>query len=317
MQRFAGLSVVERPGGSPTSTAAGYGFGLVEELSTDLGRVVQHSGGYPGFGSHMRWHPASGLGVVALGNRTYAPMRGLAATILTRLVTAEARPSHPSRPSSLAGRTAEAVTALTGLLAVWDDSVADAWFADNMDRDLPRGLRREQVGAAVDAVGPLTSASGADADPAPRWAPPTPAQRTWWVRGERGALRLDVLMSPQRPSLVQSWSVTAVVDPSPALVRAAQTVLARVNSGSGWPEEVRHDDGVDERAFARAARWLVTRYGAVSLGDPVRGDGSRTAGWRLASASSPHAAELTLELSASDPEAVTVARISVPPVTVS
>jgi hypothetical protein len=41
-----------------------------------LGRVVGHGGGYPGFGSHMRWHPASGLGVVALANARYAPVAG-------------------------------------------------------------------------------------------------------------------------------------------------------------------------------------------------------------------------------------------------
>ena len=43
-----------------------------------LGRVVSHSGGYPGFGSNMCWHPASGTGVIALGNSTYSAMTPLA-----------------------------------------------------------------------------------------------------------------------------------------------------------------------------------------------------------------------------------------------
>ena len=51
-----------------------------------LGRVVSHSGGYPGFGSNMRWHPATGLAVIALGNGTYAPMTGVAELVLRALV---------------------------------------------------------------------------------------------------------------------------------------------------------------------------------------------------------------------------------------
>ena len=57
----------------PTVVAMGYGFGTFVRSDMELGTVVAHSGGYPGFGSHMRWHPASGVGVVVLGNRTYFP----------------------------------------------------------------------------------------------------------------------------------------------------------------------------------------------------------------------------------------------------
>ena len=49
-----------------------YGFGLFVEEHPGLGRIVSHSGGYPGFGSNMRWHPATGIGIIALGNSTYA-----------------------------------------------------------------------------------------------------------------------------------------------------------------------------------------------------------------------------------------------------
>ena len=66
------------PGGPPGAPAA-YGFGLFVDEDPVLGRVVSHSGGYPGFGSNMRWHPATGTGVIALGNGTYAPMSLLAA----------------------------------------------------------------------------------------------------------------------------------------------------------------------------------------------------------------------------------------------
>ena len=57
---------------SRSSLAGGYGFGLFIATDPDHGTVVSHSGGYPGFGSNMAWHPATGLGVIALGNLRYA-----------------------------------------------------------------------------------------------------------------------------------------------------------------------------------------------------------------------------------------------------
>ena len=45
---------------SPTAVVTGYGFGTFVDRILEIGMVVGHSGGYPGFGSHMRWHPASG-----------------------------------------------------------------------------------------------------------------------------------------------------------------------------------------------------------------------------------------------------------------
>src|SRR5699024_9739730 len=37
-----------------------YGYGLETRLDSRFGRVVCHSGGYPGYGSHMRWFPELG-----------------------------------------------------------------------------------------------------------------------------------------------------------------------------------------------------------------------------------------------------------------
>ncbi|MGZ8618946.1 MAG: serine hydrolase domain-containing protein, partial [Actinomycetota bacterium] len=70
------------PDAAPELISGGYGLGLFVTHDLRLGHVVGHSGGYPGFGSHMRWHPASGVGVIALGNRTYAPMSTYAAEAL-------------------------------------------------------------------------------------------------------------------------------------------------------------------------------------------------------------------------------------------
>src|SRR6266852_5845080 len=80
------------PGDGASSPPATYGFGLFVDEHPTLGRIVSHSGGYPGFGSNMAWHPATGTGVIALGNGTYAAMAPLAA----RLLEAAVRQGEPA-----------------------------------------------------------------------------------------------------------------------------------------------------------------------------------------------------------------------------
>lgn len=49
----------------------GYGFGLRIWQTCAIRHQVAHSGGLPGYGSHMRWLPEHGVGIIALGNLTY------------------------------------------------------------------------------------------------------------------------------------------------------------------------------------------------------------------------------------------------------
>ncbi|BBO34796.1 serine hydrolase domain-containing protein [Lacipirellula parvula] len=58
------------------TNAMGYGYGLRGNF---IGQewFVGHSGGLPGFGSHMSWSQTRGIGVIALGNVTYFPANEL------------------------------------------------------------------------------------------------------------------------------------------------------------------------------------------------------------------------------------------------
>jgi CubicO group peptidase (beta-lactamase class C family) len=49
-----------------------YAGGLVSGTDCLLGAVLFHSGGYPGYGSHMLLLPEAGVGIFAFSNRTYA-----------------------------------------------------------------------------------------------------------------------------------------------------------------------------------------------------------------------------------------------------
>ena len=159
--------------------SASYGYGLVVEDDRRLGRVVSHSGGYPGFGSHMRWHPASGWGVVALGNRTYVPAYRICGAVLASIVE-QHRAEHPV--DALAGvwpRTREAMDVVESLVEAWDDALAARWFAPNVDLDRPRAERRAAVEGVRSRIGAFTRSAAPVVST-------TPAQARWWSsRGPR------------------------------------------------------------------------------------------------------------------------------------
>ena len=59
--------------GTPASRqSANYGMGMQVAIDEDLGFTVSHSGGYPGYGSHVLLLPDRGIGIFAFANRTYA-----------------------------------------------------------------------------------------------------------------------------------------------------------------------------------------------------------------------------------------------------
>ena len=188
--------------------SASYGFGLVVEDDARLGRVVSHSGGYPGFGSHMRWHPASGWGIVALGNRTYFPAHRICGTVLASIVE-QHRAEHPADAlgTRVAAHPRGDGRSSSRCVASWDDAAR---------RPLVRAQRRPRP-AAVPSAGRRSRACGrASARSPARRHPPvstTPAQVRWWLEGAEGTAYAEVLLTPDREPLIQSLTVST--DPVP------------------------------------------------------------------------------------------------------
>ncbi len=188
---FQRLVLRSEPESSASSLS--YGFGLTAEEHSQLGRFVQHSGGYPGFGSYMRWHPATGYGVVALSNRTYAPMGALVEQVCNALVT-EAEPLV--KPiARLWPVTRQAMDVAESLLCAWNDDLADAWFAHNLDMDQSREERRQSV-ERMSANYVTRDEHSVNSR--------TPAHARWEVRTERGDLVLELSMSPDRTPRIQT-----------------------------------------------------------------------------------------------------------------
>ena len=138
---------------------SGYAYGLRVQFEDELGTMVTHSGGFPGYGSTMRWLPGRGLGVIALSNVTYAPMTELACHLLDRLHEQGVVPPM-RRPVAPAVR--DAAQRLVALLNDWTDAAADALFTDNVASD-DSYERRRAAGApwsplTLERIAPINDA---------------------------------------------------------------------------------------------------------------------------------------------------------------
>ena len=230
--------------------------------------MISHAGGYPGFGSHMAWHPATGLGVIGLGNLRYAPVRPVVAEQLRALVAADAVPRRRVTPSSAVEAFRPVVE---GLLAAWDDDVADDAFAMNMDLDDPRDRRHAALAEAAAALGPFRR----DRDrPDESFSP---SHLAWWLRGERGWVRLSILVTPEARPRIQQLTLTAVHDPSPALRELAERMLRlAAEPAPAWPGDLEAAPDLDVATFERSLRAAGARFGRMRLGLPTAGDGQTT-----------------------------------------
>jgi CubicO group peptidase (beta-lactamase class C family) len=95
------VALPPQPPAMPAGPGPGsYGLGLFVEDDAAHGRIVSHSGGYPGFGSHMRWHLASGTGVIVLANGTYAPAHVLASKLLDAVLRPRLQPAAIRLPAT-------------------------------------------------------------------------------------------------------------------------------------------------------------------------------------------------------------------------
>jgi CubicO group peptidase (beta-lactamase class C family) len=178
---------------------AGYGYGLVVEDDPDFGLVVSHGGGYPGFGSHMRWHARTGLGVVVCANGRYAPAEKKAAPALRALLKDADEPADvPFWPETI-----EARRAVERLLRGWDPEIVASWFSPNVDQDIPLDHRRKRLEHLVETVGPL----GEPGDAVLR--SDSPAHVVWPVGAANGRLRCEIRLTPEDPPRIQTLQVRA------------------------------------------------------------------------------------------------------------
>lgn len=279
-------------------SAGGYGYGLSITHEGDL-YIVSHAGGLPGYGSHMAWLPDYDLGIIALGNVRYAPMRQ-AATEALRLLAQQAERRRPRLHSGQAGAPpAESVGALQAayqaanrLLAGWDDGLADRLFADNFFLDDSRARWQAEITRLAAVHGPWQEIGPLEPENALRGA--------WKLTGTRGVVRAFLTLAPTTPPRVQELSLESMLPPGPALQslldqllrlldKPSRTATYKLFAGDAAPAAESH-------TFYDKVRLVSVLCGPCRLGEILAGDGERWVRLRLEGTKAGVEAELTLDV---------------------
>jgi serine-type D-Ala-D-Ala carboxypeptidase/endopeptidase len=274
------------PGDPADDGPASYGFGLFVDEDPVHGRIAGHSGGYPGFGSNMRWHPGTGIGVIVLANSTYAAAPALATRLLDAVIgpapparalaggRAIRRPAaHPAAPAGPWPATLAAQREANKLLYHWNDARADRLFSGNVGRDEPYPERQRRIGLVRERIGVF----GEDKKRPPEFD--SPAHCRWWLRGDRGTVQAEIRLTPERHPRVQSFTLAVPPAPGTPLGRTLESLISLLNDGAlDWPSAIPVSGPVDTalllRQFRMAAAWAGRcRPGAFRAGS---GDQSTT-----------------------------------------
>lgn len=184
---------------------AGYGYGLFVEQDRRFGRIVQHSGGLPGFSAHMRWHAATGIGVVAFGNSDeFGARRVAGAALQDALDTADA-------PSAVVRPWPETVTAARAIDAAIREGRSAAEYpglADHVLDDVPPDIRDARLTAHIASIGGMHPVQKPFAERV--IAAATEAELRWRIAGASADLRVEArLVGVPRPR-VQSLSLAVI-----------------------------------------------------------------------------------------------------------
>jgi D-alanyl-D-alanine-carboxypeptidase/D-alanyl-D-alanine-endopeptidase len=173
--------------------AADYGMGLWVAADCDLGFTLSHSGGYPGYGSHVLLLPDYGVGLFAFANRTYA---GPSAPVWDAAVALQKAGFFKDRAAPIGDELAASYRTVGAAYKQGDAAPGANVFTMNffLDRDAA-GWRRDlaelkkNVGDC-DTSAPLTATSALS------------GEFTWDCAHGRVAGR--VLLAPTRPAGLQA-----------------------------------------------------------------------------------------------------------------
>jgi CubicO group peptidase (beta-lactamase class C family) len=186
--------------GAPVLNAGGYGYGLGITQSCAFGHVVAHSGGLPGFGSLMRWLPEYGVGIIALGNRTYTGWGGVVDEAIGLLAATGGLVPREPQPSPVLLTMRERVSRL---VQQWDQSLADRTAAMNLFLDEPAERRAA-------AIARLRDEAGGECRPDGPFVVENALRGQWAMQCRTGRLRVGITLAPTEPARVQQLTVRAM-----------------------------------------------------------------------------------------------------------
>ena len=184
-------------GGPPCRQAVAYGMAWRVLDDCDLGRVVTHTGGYPGYGSVVLLMPDKGVGIFAFASRTYGAPSVPAFRAALALKAANA---IPDRKLSVSDRLAHAYAATAQIWAARDVMAASDRLAMNflLDRDAVHWRMELQR---------LSSEVGACTTDAPLTATTAMAGSFTWTC-EHGRIAGEMLLAPTASPQLQELKLS-------------------------------------------------------------------------------------------------------------
>jgi len=265
--------------------ASAYGYGLGVSQSCRFGHSVAHGGGLPGYGSLMRWLPEYGVGLIAMGNVTYASFGEFFNNALDTLYKTRALQPRVVTPSPA---LLAAQKEVSELVVKWDDAAAERIAADNLFLDQTAERRATGLREVAAKHGVCRPAATIDAENALRGS--------WRMPCEKGWLEVRITLAPTMPPLVQYLNVQSVMPPSEEVTETLKTVLYLT---SKW--DVNRAKAIVAPSFdiERLKRQLSAAglWGTCKLGDAVAGDGSRESTVKLECDRGIMTAQVSLEAS--------------------
>jgi len=172
-------------------------MGMNAATDCDLGSMLVHSGGYPGYGSHVLLLPDRGIGIFAFANRTYAgasaPVWDAAIALDEAGLLGKEREMPVSADLANAYRTLGAMYA-AGNLAGAQDQLGVNFLLDRDAAHWSRELAKLKAGVGDcdtnSAVEPTGALSG---------------DYTW--RCTHGRLSGSLSLTPTQPPRIQEWVI--------------------------------------------------------------------------------------------------------------
>jgi CubicO group peptidase (beta-lactamase class C family) len=178
-----------RTGTAPSRQPIAYGMGMIVAIDEALGLTISHSGGYPGYGSHVLLMPDRGIGIFAMVNRTYAgPARAVwdAAVALDAAgLLGQERENAVSEPLASAYRAAGAIYR-AGTIDPAREQLAMNFLLDRL---------KSEVGTC-DTSAPIAATGAHTGD------------FTW--RCEHGRLEGSLMLAPTRPPGIQELQLSPI-----------------------------------------------------------------------------------------------------------
>jgi CubicO group peptidase (beta-lactamase class C family) len=184
-----------RADGKLKAEVRGYGYGLRVAADCRFDHIVSHSGGLPGFGSHMAWLPEYGVGMFAMANLTYVGPAQPVSEAWDVLQKTGGLRKRELPPSPL---LTEMRDRIAKLWTAWNDSDAKEIAAMNLFLDEPIQQRRHQIARLKAEAGEC--------------AAPGPIRPENWMRGQfnmsckNGEIGVFFSLAPTQPPRVQFLS---------------------------------------------------------------------------------------------------------------